>query len=176
MTPSRYSQDSIFFYCLLNSCHKLMLMKIFRAVVEFLMSSVFICKCSFLCGLTIHSPLKRFKRQSFKILFFFFIKVNPVQYIAVHYNKDPQLGARYTRQDYCYLCSKYLRQIYCFLAPDSLHITFMLSLLCLVLLLLQTNSEKWERKWSVLSCYFYEGDPLNASSGTLMRSTYIHRI
>lgn len=79
MTPSRYSQDSIFFYCLLNSCHKLMLMKIFRAVVEFLMSSVFICKCSFLCGLTIHSPLKCFKRQSFKILFFFSLQKS-IQY------------------------------------------------------------------------------------------------
>lgn len=56
-----------------------------------------------------------------------------------------------------------------FLVPDSLHITSMLSLLRLVLLLLQTNPKKWERKWSVLSCYFYEDDPLNACSGTLMK-------
>lgn len=134
------------FYCLLNSSHKLMLTKIFRAVVEFLMSIVFTCMCSFPCGLTIHSQLKCFEKQSLKILFSFFLNVNPVQYIPVHYNKDQQFGARYTGQDYCYLCTKYLWQIYCFFVPGSLHITFMLSLLHLVLLLLQTNSKKWERK------------------------------
>lgn len=106
-----------FFYCLLNSSHKLMLTKIFRAVVEFLMRTVFTCMSSFPCGLTIHFQLKCCERQSLKRLFS--INVNPVQYIAVHYNKDQQFGARYTRQDYCYLCSKYLWQIYCFFVPDS---------------------------------------------------------
>lgn len=164
----------LFFNCLLISNHKLMLTKIFRAVVEFLMSTVFTCLSSFPCGLTIHSQLKGFERQSLKR--FFFINVSPVQYIAGYYNKDQQFGVRYTRQDYCYLCLKYLWQIYCFFVPDSLHMTFMLSLLPLVLLLLQTNSKKQEMKWRVLSCYFYEGDPLHACSGTLMISTHINRI
>jgi len=155
MNPSGYSQDSMFSDCLLNSSHKLMLTKIFRAVVEFLMSAVFTCMCSFPCGLTNHSQLKCFERQSLKrLIFSLYINVNPVQYIAVHYNKDQQFRARYTGQDYCSLCSKYLWQIYCFLVPDSPHITFMLLLLCLVLLLFQTNSKSRRRNEVYLAAIF----------------------
>lgn len=55
------------FYCLLNSSHKLMLTKIFRAVFEFLMSTVFTSMRSFPCGLTFRSQLKWFEKQSWKI-------------------------------------------------------------------------------------------------------------
>lgn len=98
MNPSGYSQDSMFFYCLLNSSHKLMLMKIFRAVVGYLTSTVFTCICSFPSGLTIHPQLKCFERQSLKRLLYIYINVSPALYIAVHYNKDQQFGTRYTRQ------------------------------------------------------------------------------
>lgn len=96
-----FARQYVFFYCLLNSSHKLMLMKILRAVVEYLISTVFTCMCSFLSGLTNHSQLKCFERQSLKrplYIYKIYINVNPVLYIAVHYNKDQQLGARYTRQ------------------------------------------------------------------------------
>lgn len=153
-----------------------MLTKIFRVVVEFLMSTVFTSMHSFPCGLTSCSQLKWFEKQSLKIPSYIYMYVNSVQYISMHYNKDQHFEARCTRQDYCYLCSKNFRQIYWFFVSDSPHITFMLLLLCLVLSLLQTSSKKQARKWSVLSCYFYDDDRLNACSGTLLISTHINRI
>lgn len=73
----------MFFYCLLNSSHKLMLTKIFRAVVEFLMSIVFTCTCSFPCGLTIHSQLKCFEKQSLKLPFFLKMSIQYSTFLCI---------------------------------------------------------------------------------------------
>lgn len=187
VNPSGYSQDSMFLYCLLNSSHKLMLMKIFRAVVEFLMNTVFTSLWSFPCGLTFHSQLKRFEKQSLKIpilisIYIYRYYIHIYMCLSIQYNILLCIIIRSAFWSQVHktrlLLSQFKKslQIYCFFVSESPHITFMLSLLCLVRLLFQTDLKKQVRKWSVLSCYFYEDDQLNACSGTLLISTHINRI